>query len=296
MEARSFAKAGNMDAKASNFSQNVEFTITNGQVSAMGAAGAGHGHPLHLPGNAVFTVSGTTVTEVITSSRGLETLQYVQDATNTSLYHLSSDSLSFTTPGATDGKGGTSAYTFTLSDGKVSAVQHVSGTATDSHSHTELLLGTQQYTVSGSNIVETSVRGNAIETTTYVPGSVSGQYVIASQSSTFVQAGTATTLLAVDGHERARFVFGSDNAVTGVQSVALDGTLKTVAPASGTSFAQLAPGYVVESHVNGARNSYQVYHDGNGDGIYTEVAHGSGTTVDLVGLKAQINSVIEGLS
>ncbi len=294
MEAKFPAKAGNMDINASKFGQSVEFTITNGQVSAISASGAGHTHPLHLPGNAVFTVSGTTISEVITSSRGVETLQYVQDASNTSLYHLTSDSLSFTTPGAADSKGG--AYTFTLSDGKVSAVQHVSGTATDSHSHTEPLLSTEQFTVSGSNIIETSVRGNAIETTTYVPGSVSGQYLIASQSSTFVQAGTATTLLAVDGHDRAKFVIGSDNAVTQVQSVALDGTLKTVTPASGTSYVQLAPGYVVETHSDGARSCYEVYHDGNGDGIYTEVAHGSGTTVDLVGLKAQIGSVIDGLS
>jgi len=43
----------------------------------------------------------------------------------------------------------------------------------------------------------------------------------------------------------------------------------------------------------GTHSAYEVFHDGNGDGIYTAVAHGTGTTVDLVGLKAQLLPSIE---
>jgi hypothetical protein len=57
----------------------------------------------------------------------------------------------------------------------------------------------------------------------------------------------------------------------------------------------LAPGFILETQKDGSTSRYEVFHDGNGDGVYTAVAHGSGTTIDLVGLKAQISAAMDGV-
>ena len=83
--------------------------------------------------------------------------------------------------------------------------------------------------------------------------------------------------------------------MTGVERVLPDGTDKTITPGSGTTYSQLAAGYVLEVRTHGTHSSYEVYHDGNGDGVYTEVAHGSGSSVDLVGLQTQVTTAINGV-
>jgi hypothetical protein len=49
----------------------------------------------------------------------------------------------------------------------------------------------------------------------------------------------------------------------------------------------------VETIRRGTDTFYEVFHDGCGDGIYTAVAHGTGTRVDLAGLQAQITPQID---
>jgi hypothetical protein len=137
---------------------------------------------------------------------------------------------------------------------------------------------------------------NVIEQIKFAPSGTAGLYAVVSDSQTFVQAGNATTKLSVEPFERAKFTLDASNHITQVQTVRPDGTLKTVTTHSDTTFAQLAPGYVVETVTRGGHSHYEVFHDGNADGIYTAVAHGDGTTVDLVGLKAQISGVIDAVT
>jgi hypothetical protein len=39
---------------------------------------------------------------------------------------------------------------------------------------------------------------------------------------------------------------------------------------------------------HGSQTSYVVFYEASGSGPYTEIAHGHGSSVDLVGLKAQL--------
>lgn len=267
--------------------EGFKFVITNGAVTAMSRVDGTHTANLRLPSDATFSVSGSTITETRTGTKGTETLQFVQDSSDATLYHLSSDVQTFSN---TSSNGG--AYTFTITNGAVTGVQHVLGTK----SHSEPIDPTSKYVVgSDGKIVETSVHDNVIETITYVAGSTAGQYVIASDAHTFVQAGSATTLLDVEGCDRAKFTIDASGAVTQVQQVKFDGSTSTLTVGSNTTYKQLEAGYVLEVQTRGNHTSYEVYHDGNGDGVYTEVAHGSGSTVDLVGLKAQINATIDAL-
>jgi len=266
--------------------EGFKFVITNGAVTAMSRVDGTHTANLHLPSNATFSVSGSTVTETLTGTKGTETLQFVQDASDATLYHLGSDVQTFNA-----GSSG-SAYTFTITNGAVTGIEHVLGTK----SHSEPIDPTSKYVVgSDGKIVETSVHDNVVETVTYVAGSTAGQYVVASDARSFVQAGSATTLLDVEGCDRAKFTIDASGAVTQVQQVKFDGSASTLTVGSNTTYKQLEAGYVVEIHTRGSHTSYEVFHDGNGDGVYTEVAHGSGSTVDLVGLKAQINGTIDTL-
>lgn len=267
--------------------EGFKFVITNGAVTAISRVDGTHSVNLRLPSDASFSIGSGTITETRTTTKGTQTIQFVQDASDSSLYHLASDLTVYSNTASSN-----NAYTFTISNGAVTGVQHLHG----SSSHAELIAPTSKYVVgSDGKIVQTSVHDNVIETITYVAGSTAGQYVIASDAKTFVQAGTATTALDVEGLDRAKFTFDASAAVSAVQQVKFDGTTRSVTVGSNTTYQQLEAGYVLEVQTRGTHTSYELYHDGNGDGIYTEVAHGSGNTVDLVGLKAQLNATIDAL-
>lgn len=274
----------------------VQFTLTDGQVTAMAWVEGSGVRTLQIPSNATFTVSGTTITETLTGSNGTQTLQYTQDGTDTTLYHLTGESLTVTNPSTTDSNGQVHGYSFTLSNGVVTAVQRVDGaSASSTHSHDLTLQPGQSYTVTSTGITETIISGNTIETLQFVAVGADGLYALASEATTVIQAGTATTRLDVHALDRDLFTLGSNGTVTQVQAVKLDGSSQTLTVPSNVTYTQLEAGYVLETVVKGSTSYYEVYHDGNGDGIYTSVAHGSGS-VDLVGLKAQINATIDALT
>ena len=75
-----------------------------------------------------------------------------------------------------------------------------------------------------------------------------------------------------------------------------NGAVVALTPNSYASYSQLAAGYVLETITIGTHSSFELYHDGNGDGIYTAIAHGSGTSVDLVGIQAQLSSAINAVT
>ena len=267
-----------------------KFDITNGAVTGEERVFGDHTFSLRIPSDATFTTGTGTVTETISGSRATETLQFTADSSDATLYHLSSETRTITSPTTTYGDH-TFGYGFIISSGAVTAMSVTEGH--DSHTHTETLRisPTATFTVgTDGSVTETQVSGHTLESTTYTPSGTAGLYAVSAETETFIQSGGSATRLNVEAFERAKFTVDTSGAVTEVDRVMLDGSTKTVTPDSSTTYSQLAAGYVLETHTHGTYSSYEVFHDGNGDGVYTAVAHGSGTTVDLVGLQAQIST------
>src|SRR5471030_119934 len=275
-----------------NDNEGYKFDITNGQVTGIERVFGSHTENLRLPSDATFTVGATNVTETLAGKLSTETIQFVQDASDATLYHVGSGQTIVTDPTTIYG-GHTFGYEFTIANGAVTALQIEEGSSSHTFSHAVQTGPTTSYAVdAGGSVTATAVYGNTVETTTYVQSGSAGLYAVASDTQTFVQTGGSATHLDVQPYERDKFTIDGSGAVTQVQQVRSDGSTMTITPHSGTTYSQLEAGYVLEVQTHGTHSSYEVYHDGNGDGIYTEVAHGSGSTVDLVGLKAQITPTI----
>jgi hypothetical protein len=273
--------------------QGYGFTISGTQVTAMDRVFGTLTFNMNLPSNAAFAVdtSTNTVTETLAGTNASETIQYTTDPTNASLYHIAQETETITNPATTNIYGRTDGYSFTISSAnQVTAMQKVSGFSTYTFTHNIQLSPAATFAVSGtgtgSTVTETALQGNTIATTQFALTS-SGLYAVASESTTFVQPGTATTLLSVNPFDRANFTVDASGNVTQVQSVSPIGTATTITPSSLVTFHQIAAGFVQETLTYGAYSSYDVFYQG-GSGPYTEVAHGSGTTVDLIGLQHQL--------
>lgn len=268
----------------------IKFTIVDGQVTGLERVIGNYAVPLPLPSDASFTVADGTVTETLTRGATTATLTYTADASDNTLYHLSQEVKTFDTTASGD-----HLYTFTLVDGAVTALSETFGTSADTHTIDVSKLPGASFSVSGNTITETTVHGNALETLLFT-STDGASYKLVSETATHISVGAASTALDVDAHDRLSFTF-SGESVTAAQAVKADGTSVALATHGNASVAytQPAAGYVVETVTRGAHASYEVYHDGNGDGIYTEVAHGSGTTVDIVGLQTQITAAVDGL-
>jgi hypothetical protein len=273
-----------------------EFTISNGAVTGEQRAIGTQTFSLNLPTNATFAVNSTTntVTETLTTTGSTEIIQFAQNPTNSALYNIASETETITNPTTTNANGTTDGYSFTIANGSVTGLQKVSSHTSyngvvRTNTESQTLSPAATFTVNGTTITETSVQGNTIEIQKFVSSGTTGLYAVASESTTFVQPGSATTLLDVNPFNRDEFTI-TNGTVTQVQSVSPTGTLTTVTPNANTTFSQLATGFVQETVTNGTNSAYVVYYDGNSKGIYTDIAHGTGTTVDLVGLQTQLAS------
>lgn len=272
-------------------SNSFQFTIASGQVTGEQVVRGSHVETVHIPKDATFTVGTGTVTETLAGSHVTEVTQFTADPLHAGAYLISSETGTVASPTTTDAKGHVHGFSFTIAGGVVTAEQVVEGSsATSTHSHNLPLDPGAQFQVSGATVTETAVRGNEIEVTTFVPSGSAGLYAMSSETTTFIPVGSATTALSVEPHERDEFTFDSAGGVSAIQKVHADGTTSAYVPGSHESFAQAAPGFVVETITHGTATAYEVFHDGNGDGIYTAVAHGTGT-LDLAGLKLQLASI-----
>lgn len=288
---------GNDDHFGSNGA--YKFTISGSTVTSEQRVVGERTVTVRIPDSATFTVASGSVTETITGTHATETLRFTADASDPTLYHLASETTVVTSPTTTYGSH-TFGYGFTIANGAVTAmsVTETNGSGTQAHTstHTVPIGSTTSFSVAADGTVtETTIAGHAIESTTYAPSGTTGLYAVTSESHTFIPSGSATTLLDIEPHDRARFTIDASGAVTQVERVLADGSTKSITPGSATTYSQLAAGYVLEVQTHGTHTAYEVYHDGNGDGIYTEVAHGSGSTVDLVGLQTQISTAINGV-
>lgn len=302
------------DKQNAKVTAGFEFTLTDGQVTGITTVFGSHTHSLTIPSNASFVVADTVITETLAKSWGTETIEYTQDATDPTLYHITAETKTIADPSTTDDDGDVHGYSFTITDGVVTAVQVVEQHADDGddeHDHDDLddddggeteihsrdVLPGQSFTVNADgSVTETILSGSTIKTLQFALDGDTGLYAIASETTTFIQAGTSTTQLNVQPLDRDIFVFDDTGAITQVEAVRPDGSTKVLSPSASTSFTELEAGYVLETFIKGSKSYFEVYHDGNGDGVYTSVAHGSGTTIDLVGLKAQIDATVDSLT
>ena len=271
-------------------SNGYEFTITNGQVTGASLVFDDHTRTLRIPDAASFSVGTGSVTETLTGKYATEILQFT--STDGTLYQLASAQTVVDSPTTIYGDA-TFGYQFSISNGAVTAVQlsdthgsHTSSRTLDIGPTTTFSVGTD------GSVTATSVYGDTVESTVFVASGTAGLYAVQSDTETFIQQGTANTRLDVQPYDRAEFTIDGSGAVTAVQRVQHDGSTQAVTVGSDTSYSQLAAGYVLEVRTHDGHTGYEVYHDGNGDGIYTEVAHGSGNTVDLVGLQAQVTAAV----
>jgi hypothetical protein len=263
------------------------FTVSGGAVTAMERVDGNHTVTLPLTSAESFTVGTGTVTETIAGSSATESITYRLETGSSSLYQITSETQTVTSPTTTLADGGTLAYGFTVSGGSVTAE-----TITLSHgSHTLTTTITPPsdaaFTIGSASISESWAQGNEVVTVTYVQPSGDTGYAVASEQTTLITEGTATTQLSIDTGDRASFTISSSGAVTGVSAIGYDGTSRALTIPSNVAFTELATGFVEETITHGSNSRYVIFYDASGGGTYTEVAHGSGT-VDLTGLKTQL--------
>ncbi len=280
----------NHQSSSGYVSGDIQFTITDGQVTGLARVVGSNVIPVRLPSDATFTVGTGIVTETIARGTTTEVLTYAADAAGSTLYHLSQDVKTFDTTAAS-----ARSYTFTVTDGAVTALSVSSGWSGNVRTVDVTKLAATSFTADGDTITATTVHDNTLETLQFT--STDGTtYHLASDTQSFALLGDATTALDVDPNDRLSFTFSGDT-VTAAQVVKADGTTVAVSTHGNATVAYTQPedGYVVQTTTYGTRTQFEVFHDGNGDGIYTEVAHGTGTTVDIVGLQTQITTAIDAL-
>lgn len=277
---------GRDDAGADD--KSFDFTITNGAVTGEDVVyGNGHTHSITLTSADAFTVGTGTVTEVITSNTGTLTIQYGLESGSTTLYQVTGTSFTITDPTGALPNGGTRTYDFTIANGAVTGESETVTFGKWTVTHSVATPNDAVFTVGTASVTESFVSGDHVKSLTYteLPG---GGYVVSAGSSTLVAANGAATLLDVKPDREATFTADSSGAITAAAFIRPDGHVVSVSANDHIAFTDLGSGYVEETFTWGSHSHYVVYYDGAGKGTYTDIAHGSGTTVDLVGLKAQI--------
>jgi hypothetical protein len=226
------------------------------------------------------------VTETVTAANESVTLTYAAEVGNASLYQISAETVAYGTGTAGTARAPSVSYSFTESNGSVTGVSETVTRGSFSDSFALTVPPTAVFTIGSGTISETFASGAGYDTVTYT-SSGSG-YVISSETVNFISQGTATTALDINPFDRAEFTI-SNGAVTAADWVGPSGATGVIASNSHVSYSLLATGYVEETVTYGTHSNFAVFAEGSGgNGVYTEVASGSGSTVDLVGLQAQL--------
>jgi hypothetical protein len=267
-----------------------QFTIDAGHVTAMQQVVGGQAYDLPLPDKATssFGVGTNTVTETLLKPNSATVIVYVQEAGSTTLYDKADVTTTFTDPSTAHG-----GYAFAFdSSGAVTAEQRAEVEHGHTHAETVHLPLDAVFSVSSGAVTEQYAKGNEIDTISFAQPSGSTLYAVQYVEKTYIDAGAATTSLDVDADDRMTFSFDSSGAVTQAQRIDPHGGAHTVA-GSHVAFIQLGAdnSYVEKVTTHGSHSEYAVYYAGQStNGVYTEIAHGAGSTVDLAGLQAQVHA------
>ncbi len=286
-------RAGAFSPFGTSPASGYEFTISNGQVTGMEWTNGWRSFDLRVPANASFNVgaNASTVTETITAASSTQTIQYALDPNHAGLYYVDAEAVTLANPSITTAWGTLHGYTFTTANGAVTGMQEVLGSRVFNLS----LAPTASFSVDGAlhTVTETLVRGNTVETTTFLSPDGGSTYAVAARATDYIFAGTSATDLWVQPYDRDMFSFDAAGNITQAHAVRADGSMVPIAPNPAVAFTKLAEGFVLETVNWGWLGHHEVYHDGNGDGIYTSIAQGPGTTIDLVGLQSQLTPAID---
>lgn len=280
---------GHGDEFAADSDRTFSFTISGSTVTALQATDGSHTVDLHIPSNATFTVGTGTVTETLTGTHATTTIDYAAEAGNPAAYQVASITETVTTPSVTDGDGETHGIAFTISGAMVTAEQVDFSDSSHSHSFNAPIPADAEFTVGTGTVTETLVHGDAVETLTFVQPSGQTLYALASDHTAFIAQGSATTALDVEASERDQFTISPGGMVTAAEHLNADGSTTAITLGGDVSFTQLATGLVEEISTHGGHSDFEVFATGaGGGGVYTAIAHGEGTAVDVAGLQAQV--------
>lgn len=266
--------------------QLTSIAVSGFECSAANAPASGGSSDGSASSNVTYGFSGVgtaSMTETITAANETVTLVYTQESGSTSEYQISSETINYT---STSTSAPSATYSFTESNGTVTAISETVTHGSHSNTFSLTLNPSAVFTIdSGSGSVsETFAVGNTVQTDVYTASG--SDYVLSSATINFIAQGSATTALDVNPYDRYEFTI-TNGTVTAAEYVSPSGTVTSVPTNSHVSFSQLATGFVEETVTFGSHSNYVVFAEGSG-GIYTEVAHGSGSSVDLVGLQAQL--------
>ena len=280
---------GGLDHSAeADADRTFQFTIAGGTVTAIQVTDGSQTFSPHIPSDATFTVGTGTVTETLAGVHSTTTIDYAAETSNPAVYQVASVTTAVNTPTTLTGDGGSRGFSFTVSGGTVTAEQFTVSEGGHSHSEAVPIPSDATFTVGSGTITETFASGDGLETLTFVQPSGQTLYALASEQSTAVPQGSATTALAIEPGERDEFTF-SGGAVTAAEHVNADGSTTGIVLGGHASFSQIATNLVEETDTFGNHTSFEVFATGaGGGGVYTAIAHGEGSAVDVAGLQAQL--------
>lgn len=197
-------------------------------------------------------------------------------------------------PGGEKGVGGAGdVYSFTLTDGKVTAasMQLPSGKSVS------LPLGTGvAYSVSGTDIIATRTDSQGIETLRYSDTNANSLYEVVGRAHVMTAA-PGVDMQGFSNREQLSVTLDGSTVKT-VSETLHDGSTKVLLSDTVSSTAQwsVQNGLLIESKTNAAGvTQWEIFRDGNHDGKYTEVAQGHGALVDLVGVVSATDAVATSL-
>jgi hypothetical protein len=274
------------------------FTFNGNNVTGMKVTYGTQTHTVGIPTNANFAVSTNgglkSVTETIKGTKTTESLVYTAMSPTSSDFLLSSDTLTFNTPSTSPSKGWTQGVSFNLSNGTITG--YFNSSTYNNKTYTSSLISPSSgiFTKnSDGSVTEILSQGNFVESITYVQPKDSTLYAVSIDKHTYIQPGQATTLLSVNSSNHLSLTFTGDS-ITGVSSIASNGAKTTKNIPSYASFMEVTPGktnFVKEVISHNSSTSYVLFFQSSANSSYTEIAHGSGSVIDLVGVQTQLNQL-----
>lgn len=178
-------------------------------------------------------------------------------------------------------------YQFSFAGNLVTAVKEIEhGVPT-----VKTVKSNESYSLSGTDVLKTEADGIYLELSRFTDSNSDGVYQQTS-GATVLNPGAAKTSLqlqnALSHSDHMKFGITGDQVLT-ASEVSSNGTvIKEILNVAQFS---IQNGFVIEAATVGTTTHWEIYRDGNSDAIYTEVAHGSGPMVDLVGLAASLAAV-----
>ena len=284
----------------SNASISYGFTISGNTVSAMSISKGTNSHTLKLPSNATFNASSDggvqSVTETLNNNNGTEVIVYKALSSGSNSFVITSDTLNVTTPSVSNGSL-VMGVSFNSVNGVITGMTE--NTTYKGKTSTHLIYSDSDSVFvknSDGSVTQTFVEGNSIIATKYVQPSTnnsSSLYAVASTQTTYVSVGTAKTNLSVNPDNQLILTL-TGNSVTGVQTLSSNGVKTSVNLPSSITFQEVTAGktnLIEELITHNSNTSFILYLQSGTGSTYTEIAHGAGSSIDLVGIQAQLNQI-----